>query len=211
MELPLGQRASSELPSADPATMIDGEHPLAMLDACVLYPSSIRDLLMRLAVAGMFRPLWTSTILNEMVSSVLRQRPDLTEQRLGRTIQRMAQAYPAGMVTGYEHRIADLELPDPADRHVVAAAMHAGCGLIVTDNSRDFPVARLQSLGLETATADSFLNSLVVRQPAKILDIVGEQADALQQPRLDRAGVLGSLERAGLVDTASSLREAAQQ
>jgi hypothetical protein len=106
----------------------------ATYDACVLHPAGLRDLLVRLATTGMFRAHWSTDILDEMVRSILRRRPDLTAAQLDRTRELMCNAVPDCLTTGYEELIDGLHLPDPDDRHVlargqvVAAAQHARRG-----------------------------------------------------------------------------------
>jgi len=96
----------------------------ALYDASVLYPAPLRDLLMRLAMTGLFRARWTDAIHDEWMAAVLRNRPDLTEDQLRRTRDLMNQHVPECLVTGYAGFIDGLDLPDPGDRHVLAALRH---------------------------------------------------------------------------------------
>src|SRR5947207_14651444 len=95
----------------------------ALYDSCVLYPAPLRDLLVRLAGTGIFRARWTNDIHEEWIHSVLERRADLTRTRLERTRDLMNDYILDSLVTGYEHRIPSIILPDPNDRHVVAAAI----------------------------------------------------------------------------------------
>lgn len=106
--------------------------PVVVYDASVLHPPDVRDLLIRLGVAGLVRPRWTEQILDEMVASILARRPDLDPARLHRTRTLMCQAVPDCVVRGHERLINRVNLPDPGDRHVLAAALHCGAELIVT-------------------------------------------------------------------------------
>jgi hypothetical protein len=119
-------------------------------DACVLYPAPLRDLLMRLALTDLYRARWTNLIHDEWIRSVLRQRPDLTPDDLERTRSLMNAHVRDCLITGFEHLIPTIRLPDPDDRHVVAAAIHGGASLIVTFNVRDFPPGELAPYGLAT-------------------------------------------------------------
>src|SRR5580700_413996 len=110
----------------------------AILDACVLYPAPLRDFFMRLAVK-LYQPKWTDTIHEEWIESILANRPDLTRAQLTRTRELMNQHGGACIVSGYESLISNLELPDPNDRHVLAAAIAAPARIIVTFNLSDFP------------------------------------------------------------------------
>lgn len=95
----------------------------AFYDANVLYPSELRNLLMHLALTGLFRARWSAAVHEEWISSLLANRPDLTREKLERTRRLMDQHAGDALVTGYEHLISGLQLPDPNDRHVVAAAI----------------------------------------------------------------------------------------
>jgi hypothetical protein len=117
--------------------------PAAVLDACVLYPTPLRDLLLWLALSGVYRPRWTEAIHTEWMESLLKDRPDLARDRLERTKDLMNQAVPDCLVVGFEGLIAGLSLPDPEDRHVLAATIHGGAELIVTYNLADFPSSAL--------------------------------------------------------------------
>lgn len=85
--------------------------PVALLDANVLYPARLRDLLIRLAIAGLYQARWSEQILDECFDNLLEDRPDLTPEQLARTRQLMTTALPDASVTDYEDRIAGL---DPA-------------------------------------------------------------------------------------------------
>src|SRR5437879_4076956 len=120
------------------------EHPLtAIYDANILYPAPIRDLFIRLAQAGLVRAKWTETIHEEWMRNVLMNNPRLSAERLARTRTLMDEAVRDCLVTGHEELIAPLSLPDPDDRHVLAAAIYAGADVIVTCNLRDFPTETL--------------------------------------------------------------------
>lgn len=102
-------------------------HFTALSDACVLYPAPLRDLLMHLALTDLFRAKWTDQIHDEWIRSVLEQRPDLRREQLERTRQLMNAHVRDCLVTGYEDLIPALSLPDPDDRHVLAAAIRGWC------------------------------------------------------------------------------------
>lgn len=115
-------------------------------DACVLCPAPLRDLLMRLALTDLYRARWTDMIHDEWTRNVLRRRPDLKAEDLERTRSLMNAHVRDSLVTGFEHLIPSVELPDTDDRHVVAAAIHGGASVIVTFNLKDFPPDRLSAL-----------------------------------------------------------------
>src|SRR6516225_2434590 len=120
------------------------EQPVtAVYDANILYPAPLRDLFIRLAQAGLVRARWSETIHEKWIRNVIKDNPRLSAERLARTRTLMNEAVRDCLVTGYEELIASLSLPDPDDRHVLAAAIHAGSDVIVTCNLVDFPAEAL--------------------------------------------------------------------
>ena len=104
---------------------------VAVLDACVLYPAALRDVLLWLAAESVYQPRWTDTIPEEWTRAVLADRPDLTREQLERTRSLMNQVDPESLVEGYEELVSSLALPDQDDRHVLAAAIAAKASVIV--------------------------------------------------------------------------------
>jgi hypothetical protein len=131
--------------------------PVAVFDANVLYPAFLRDLLVRLALGGTVAPRWTEQIHEEWMRNVLAKHQDLDRDRLLRTRDLMERAAPGALVEGYERHVGRIRLPDPDDRHAVAAAIEAGADLIVTFNLRDFPSDVLDSFGLVARHPDPFV------------------------------------------------------
>lgn len=99
-------------------------HLTVVYDACVLYPAPLRDLLMRLALTDRFRARWSNTIHDEWIRNLLKQRPEISPATLEKTRQLMNANVRDSLVEGFEHLIPAIQLPDPDDRHVVAAAIH---------------------------------------------------------------------------------------
>ena len=116
---------------------------IALIDANVLYPATLRDLFLWLAAGGVYRPRWSEEIHDEWMRNVLTNRPDLSRAQLERTRRLMDQVDPNSLVTGYAVRIPGLTLPDADDRHVLAAAIQANVTTIVTFNLSDFPARTL--------------------------------------------------------------------
>jgi len=132
-------------------------HFTVLFDACVLYPAPLRDLLMHLALTDLFRARWTEAIHDEWIRNVLANRPDLKPEQLQRTRELMNSNVRGCLVTGYEELIPALSLPDPHDRHVLAAAIRTGADMIVTYNLRDFPEDVLKRYGLQAIHPDDFV------------------------------------------------------
>ena len=178
----------------------------ATYDACVVHPAALRDLLVRLAGTGLFRASWSEDILDEMVASVLKHRPDLVPAQLDRTRQLMCDAVPGCLTTGYRSLIEGLELPDPEDRHVLAAAIRAGAQVIVTENVADFPAQVLGEYDMEAQTPDIFVLHLIDLSPTTVARAVEEQSAALTAPSLSTSDVLDRLARSGLPRSVAELR-----
>src|ERR1700733_1672869 len=123
--------------------MNDEARLIAFLDASVLYPGRLRDLLMHLAMRHLFQPRWSERVQDEWIAALMRNRPDLAVAQLQRTRRLMDDHINDALVSGYEHMIDQLTLPDADDRHVLAAAIHGCARVIVTANLRDFPTDAL--------------------------------------------------------------------
>jgi predicted nucleic acid-binding protein len=111
---------------------------IALYDANVLYSAELRNSLMHLALTGLFRAKRSAAIHEEWISNLLRNRQDLSRQRLERTRQLMDKAILDVLVEGYENLILSLSLPDENDRHVLAAAIRGGAQVLVTMNLKNF-------------------------------------------------------------------------
>lgn len=178
----------------------------AILDACVLYGARLRSVFMYLAMSDLLRARWTHRIHEEWMRNVLERYPHLTREKLERTRDLMDRHALDAIVTDHEDLVASLTLPDPDDRHVLAAAIRAGAGVIVTFNLADFPAQILAEFGIEALHPDDLLERLID------LDVEAVRAAA----RLDRLSLknppksvdeyLADLERAGIPRTVAALR-----
>ncbi len=153
-----------------------------VLDACVLYPAALRDILLRAAEARFFSPIWSERILAEMFSALSRNRPDIPRERLVRLQDLMSAAFPEADVE--TDRVA-MQLPDPDDSHVVAAAMAGHASTIVTLNVRHFPqsIVDVHTRAM-VMTPDQFLLQLLREDPAAMIRVVRHAASSLKNPRL---------------------------
>lgn len=179
----------------------------AVLDACVLYPAPMRDVLLSLAHQGLYHARWSEDIQQEWVRNLLRNRPDLKPEQLRRTVERMSAAIPDSLIEGYQRFIETIHLPDPDDRHVVAAALIGHADAIVTLNLKDFPHSALKPMGLEAQHPDDFLvNQLHLNLPES-LKAIKAMRQRLQNPPHTVAQLLATLQRCGLTQTVSILTE----
>ena len=108
-------------------------------DACVLYPNYLRDILIQLAIADLFRAKWTNLIHDEWIRNLIENRPDLPREKLNQVKDLMNSQVRDSLVTDFEQLIPSLTLPDPNDRHILAAAIVAEADVIVIFNLKDFP------------------------------------------------------------------------
>lgn len=177
------------------------------LDACVLVPISVADTILRLADRELFRPMWSEMVLAEAREAVLRVHPDMDASRIDARLRSMDEAFPDALVTGWESLVSAVELPDPDDRHVLAAALRGRADLIVTNNLKDFPSPVLSALGIEAVSPDDFLLDQLDLAPEITKDVIERQASDTRRPAITVEGLLGSLSRAGVPQFASALAE----
>lgn len=184
---------------------------VAVYDACVLFPAPSRDLLMHLAVSGLFRARWTARIHDEWMRNLLAKRPDLTAEQLERTRDLMDSSVPDCLVTDYEGLEAQLTLPDPNDRHVLAAAILCQTGTIVTFNLADFPEETLAPLGITAQHPDEFIEHAFGINPAAVIAAVRDHRASLAHPPKTVDELLDGYLKQGLVTAVGLLRPYASQ
>lgn len=179
----------------------------AFFDANVLYPAELRNLLMHLALTGQFHAKWSADVHEEWISSLLQKRPDLTREKLERTRMLMDKHTVDALVTGYRDLISGLQLPDPNDRHVLAAAIRGQADVIVTMNLRDFPTYLLAPWGIEAVHPDEFVLHLFELAPGTVVAAARTHQQSLKSPPKSESEYLATLERQGLFQTVSGLRK----
>lgn len=183
------------------------EHPISVIyDANILYPAPLRDLFIRLAHAGLVRAKWTDAIHEEWIRNVLKNNPALSIHQLTRTRTLMNAAVRDCLVTGYESLVESLSLPDPNDRHVLAAAIHASAPVIVTFNLKDFPKAKLGPFKIEARHPDDFLVSLLDAQTELVCSAVKRQRESLRNPPKSVEELLETFNSQGLSQSVAYLR-----
>jgi len=158
-------------------------HRVVVLDACVLYPAPLRDLLMHLLLAGLYQGRWSDAIHEEWISAVLEQRPDLTRHRLERTralMDRVGMDCLVAVSTGAIGKIKGL--PDADDAHVVAAAVTGKADTILTYNTRHFPARILEPLGIKAMTPDAFVSELLDDDPGSVCVAMRQHRATLKKP-----------------------------
>ena len=144
----------------------------AFLDACVLYPPLVRALLIGGAEAGLFAPLWSARVLGEWRIAVAVKQGLAAEDDAIAAQVAIASRFPDARVEAAPELEAAIRLPDPADAHVLAAAVASGAEVLVTFNLRDFPRRTLAGQGIEARHPDGFLWELWSREPARMMPVV---------------------------------------
>ena len=177
----------------------------AFLDASVLYPAPLRDLLLELAVSDLYRAKWSNAVHEEWISALLRKRDDLTRERLERTRDLMNAHVRDSLVADFEDLIGILALPDPNDRHVLAAAIKGQADLIVTANLKDFPSGILERWGIEAQHPDTFLTHQFHLSQPVFLKAVKTVRLRLKNPPKSVDAYLDTLRGQGLLATVSEI------
>ncbi|MDR1449442.1 MAG: PIN domain-containing protein [Propionibacteriaceae bacterium] len=163
-----------------------------LLDACVLVPISLCDVLLDLADAGLFDPAWSEAILDE-TRRALTDKRGLAPERADRRIAQMTSAFPHAEVTGFERLIGRMA-NHPKDRHVLAAAVQGRCRTVVTANLSDFPLAALAPHGVDAAHPDEFLTGLWRRSQDQTLTALRRKVALFKNPPMTLTGFAGVLE-----------------
>lgn len=165
----------------------------------------MRDLVLRLAVADFYRAKWTNRIHDEWIWNLSNKRPDLDREKLEKMRSMINASVEDCLVEGYESIAASINLPDPSDCHILAAAIKAQAQIIVTYNLKDFPPQVLDPLGIEAQHPDDFfLNQSDLQQGAFISTIKQIRA-ALKKPQKTAEEYLDVLRRHSLPKTAELL------
>ncbi|WP_175049931.1 PIN domain-containing protein [Paraburkholderia sediminicola] len=181
-------------------------HFTAIYDACVLYSQPLRNLLMRLALTDLYRARWTPAIHDEWTRNLIANRPDLDPVKIYRVRDLMDAHVRDALVDNYEHLMPAIDLPDPDDAHVVAAAVHCGAELIVTFNLKDFPVDALSTFNVAAQHPDDFIADLFDLNQAKVLEAMAEHRKSLKNPPKSVEEYLDTLAGLGLTQTVSVVR-----
>ena len=156
--------------------------PIVLLDACVLFPASLRDALLNAAEAQFYDPLWSDDILDEVARNLIGKRK-VTSAGVNRLLQAIRTAFPAATLdpSTYVHLIPAMTT-DPGDQHVAAAAIIGEASMIVTFNINHFPVTALMPYQIRVVTPDQFFLALLTSNIDKLRNVFLQQAAMLQHP-----------------------------
>jgi hypothetical protein len=168
---------------------------VAVFDACILYPFHLRNILVQAAVDRLVEARWTDEIHDEWTRNLAVGARAIPMARLRNTRLLVNSALPAAMVTGYEDHLAAVSLPDPEDRHVVAAGIAAGATLILTWNLRHFPAKELQKFGLRRETPDDFLSCIYDEVPDMVINSLAKARQNLTKTNVSASDFIDILDR----------------
>jgi len=175
-------------------------------DACVLYPAPLRDLLMYLALTDLFKAHWTDRIHEEWIHALVSKQG--RDRKVLEKIRDLMDAHVRdAKVTGYEYLIDTLTLPDPNDRHVLAAAIKSNANAIVTLNLKDFPTTYLAEFDIEVIHPDDFITYQLDLAPTTVCRALKLQRESLKNPPKTAEEFLATLQKQQLPQTVHALRE----
>ena len=167
----------------------------ALYDSCVFYPAALRDLLMELALTDLYRAKWTDKIHDEWTSSLINKNPKVTKEKLDKTRELINLYARDALITDYEDFIGAISLPDPNDRHVLAAAIHGRADVIVTYNLKDFPKENLSMHNIEAQHPDDFLIHLLDLASPQVCTSIKTVRSRLKSPTLSADEYINILEQ----------------
>ena len=133
------------------------------------------------------------------------EKKGIAENEIRKRINWANMAFPDALVENYELLIGGLELPDPKDCHVLAAAIKTNANIIVTNNLKDFPIEYLSTFGLTAKSADDFLTDTIDLNQEVAVNSFRKLVMNRRNPDLDEFQVLDSFRRNGLTNTANYL------
>ena len=172
--------------------------PIILVDACVLYSACCRDILIQCDIDGHLRLRWTKLILAETQHSLLRRRPDLNSAQIRRTFKLMNQACPDALQISDKQPHLQLNLPDPDDNHILAAAINTNSEIILTFNLKDFPSGILNQYKIKAQNPDDWLSKFYQSKPNDLLFSLEKCRTRLSFPPLNFREYKSELKKSGL-------------
>ncbi len=183
------------------------EPSVAVFDACILYPFHLRNIIVQAAADRLVEARWTDEIHDEWIRSLAADTPTIPIERLQTTRRLMNDALPGATISGYEDLVPTVSLPDPDDRHVVAAAIAAGASIILTWNLKDFPATALKKYGLRRHTPDAFLSGLYDNVPDLVVGSLANARRNLNKARVSASDFIEIINHQKLTQLATRIRQ----
>lgn len=187
---------------------------VAVLDTCVLWPSLQRDVLLSLAAEGLYRPLWSDAILEELkfheARKLIARGADSVDAaaRAEHLVDQMAAAFDDACVAGWEALDGTFGLPDPDDEHLVAVAVVGGAEAIMSDNISDLPHGRVPA-HIRVIRPALFVADTVAVSPDTAIRALRTMIGRRTNPPETLTHILELLEqRYGMIDAVDIIRSA---
>lgn len=178
----------------------------AVLDACVLYPTVLREILIGVAKASLYVPLWSDRILEEWARATRKISP-VAEVQARSEVAMLNLALPKASIAAQPGLEARLHLPDENDIHVLAVAIAGSADAIITFNARDFPRHVLAGEGITRRDPDSFLWEMWSHHPEKVGAVIASVQAKAEQISGQPQPLRPFLKRAGLPRLAKALQD----
>lgn len=175
------------------------------LDANVIYSITLTDVLLTLAEHDLFLPLWSPNVLQEAQEAASRTLPDAAQQAFRKRPIMMDRAFPESSIHVEESEWSQFDLPDPDDRHVLAAAAQGQADALATRNIKDFPQKLLDSFSIQVITPDDLLCVLLRRNPEATASAIRELIDSRHRPPINIPDFAKRLERSGATQFAAAI------
>jgi predicted nucleic acid-binding protein len=154
---------------------------VVVLDANVLYPIGLADLLVTMGRQRLYRPHWSAEILDEVRRNVVADRPDIDPARVEKRLSQMCEALPDALQVVPKSLVDAMPIVEH-DRHVLALAVAVGADSIVTQNLKDFPADVLEDFGLEAIDADTLVTAQVGLDAPAVDACIDAMAARLKAP-----------------------------
>ncbi|MBW3089627.1 PIN domain-containing protein [Bifidobacterium miconisargentati] len=181
------------------------------LDANIIYSITLTDVMLTLAEHRLFLPLWSQKVLDEARQAASRTLPTAMQPAFCRRLAIMNQAFPESSIEVPEEDCGQYSLPDPNDRHVLAAALNGGADLLMTRNLKDFPQPILEQYRLRATSPDDFLCWLAEQQTDAVAESLRGLIRLRRNPPMDVIDLSNRLERSGAVRFAHFVRQGKRQ
>lgn len=183
--------------------------PIAALDACILFQGRLTNLLLHLAAAGAFEPIWSDAIHAEWMRN-LHASMGIPHDRIAYRHDQMERAFPVANIPAPPALVTAIQglsktAAQRKDAHVIATAIMAGASVIVTHNIKDFSSAVLSHYGLSKTRPHPFCVDLLLSDPERVLAGIRAHRGSLRKTPMTGGEYIGQLDTVGLPRLAQAL------
>ena len=168
-----------------------------IFDTCVLYPTVLRKILLGVAKEGLYKPVWSTRILDEWIH-VTRKKNPIGQDTILAQVALLKFQWPNSLVKDYDFDIRSLWLPDENDVHVLASAISSDAEAILTLNRKDFPKKILKDYGIVRYSPEEMLMSLWIDNSEIISSVVANEFETAKQNLEQKLTLRGVLKKSYL-------------